>query len=105
MKKGRLTKKRHTQHQDFHTGVLAKGFIALGALIIISYLVIRGLLNLIIHGESYLEWDKISSWLSLSLVFIVIGIILYFIHLQLIKLGEIIEECEKEQDKAPVEER
>jgi hypothetical protein len=105
MKKGILTKQGGKQYQDFRTGLLAKGFMFLGALILISYLVIQGLLSLLIHGESYLEWDNISSWLSLSLVFIVIGIILYFIHLQLMKLGKIMEELETEQNNTPIMER
>ena len=105
MKKGILTKQEGKQYQDFRTGFLAKGFIFLGVFILISYLIIRGLLSLLIHGESYLEWDKISSWLSLSLVFIVIGLILYFIHIQLKKLGKIMEELEIEQNNTLIEER
>ena len=105
MKKLLQTSTHKPQHQDFHTGLLGKGFIILGLLIILSYIIIQGPLHLIIHGESLLEWDRVASWLSLSLIFIVFGIILFFIHLQLAKLGEIIEELESSQETTPPYER
>jgi hypothetical protein len=92
MQKQKDTKKFKPHYPDFHTGLLSKGFIFLGFLIIISYLVIRGLLNYAIHGESLLDINELAGWFSLSIIFIVIGIILHFIHAQLIKLGEIAEE-------------
>ena len=92
MKKRMHTKKSTHHFQDFHTGFLSKVCIFLGILFIVSYPLIWGVLTYALNGESSLDYGKVAGWSSLSIIFIVIGIILYFIHLQLLKLNEITEE-------------
>jgi len=92
MKKQIRTHKSTHHFQDFHTGILSKVCIFAGILIIVSYLIIWGAFSYAIHGESFLDYGEFAGWFSLSIIFIVIGIILYFIHLQLLKLAKITEE-------------
>lgn len=94
MKKQMLTQKSTHSFQDFHTGILSKICIFVGILIIVSYLIIWGVLSYAIHGESFLDYGELAGWSSLSFIFIAIGIILYFIHLQLVKLEKITEELQ-----------
>jgi hypothetical protein len=92
MKKQMSTQKSTHHFQDFHTGILSKVCIFVGILIIVSYFIIWGAFSYAIHGESFLDYRELAGWSSLSIIFIVIGFILYFIHLQLLKLHKITEE-------------
>ena len=90
--KKRMCTQKSTHFQDFHTGFLSKACIFVGILLIISYLLIWGAFSYILQGESSLDYGKLAGWSSLSIIFVVIGVILYFIHLQLLKLDKITEE-------------
>lgn len=104
MKKQKRTKQSAHQFQDFHTGFLSKVCISAGFLLIVSYLLKQGVFSRVFHGEFSLDYGEFAGWLSLSIIFFVIGIILYFIHLQLLKLDEITKELHStDQDVDPKE--
>ena len=97
--------RKKTVFDDFKTGITSKFFLFIGLLIIGVYIILKtiaavvtieeteSLLYILIHSY-YLE-----SIFALSIIFIGIGVILYFIHLQFAKLAKITKELERESNE------
>lgn len=79
--------KIHTVHSDFKTGILCKLFIILGIIFIISALVLR--FGNLVAATLY------EAILAFGILFVGLGVILYFFHCQFKKLSDIADELEK----------
>ncbi|KYK22461.1 hypothetical protein AYK25_07240 [Thermoplasmatales archaeon SM1-50] len=85
--------KKHffSAHNDFKTGFLCKFFIIIGCIIFIMYAV-----EAILHPLQ-LDEDVIGILLAFAILFIGLGLILYFFSCQFAKLSRIAEEVENDE--------
>ena len=96
-----MFKKRYfSAHNDFKTGFLCKFFIYLGVLFIIIFFIF-GIISFFNIGENsgiikpLYDISKTSipeSILAFSIIFVAVGIILYFFNCQFAKLAKIADE-------------
>ena len=87
-----LKKRRISVYSDFKTGFLCKFLVLLGIILIIFYLV-QWIVPFITINEN------ISGIiLAFSILFLGIGLILYFFNCQFSKLAEIAHEVEHEEE-------
>ena len=83
-----LKKRYFSAKYDFKTGFLCKFAIFLGILFLVISGIFLGISEF--SGTSYPE-----SFLALSVIMFAIGIIMYFLHCQFVKLGKIVDEVER----------
>lgn len=86
-------------HSDLKTGLFCKISLIIGIILIAVYL-IQFLISSINIGENIA-----GIILSFSIIFIGLGIILYFFQCQFAKLSKIAEDIEKECDLPKIEEK
>jgi len=79
-------------YKDHKTGLFFKISIIFGILLLFIGLVFR------VSSTTFLSQANIDAILAFSIIFIFVGLILYFFHYQFLKLSEIAEEIEKEHD-------
>ena len=101
-------KKRVVKGKYFDFGSISKGFIFLGIIILITYA-----LFLIVAVFTYNDniWDDAAAgqegtftWIiPLSFIFIFVGIIIYYLHTQFVKLSDFAKEVESGEFEAELE--
>lgn len=93
-----IKKKNISVYSDLKTGFFCKFLVVLGIIFLLIYLIQFALPFISIE-------DSITGIiLAFSILFIGIGIILFFFHCQFSKLAQIAEEVEKEKDLGKIEE-
>jgi len=99
-----MFKKRYfSAHSDFKTGIFCKFSIFLGVLLIIialffiisGYLIGEGSAGILGQIYDFSNTTIPNSILAFSIIFLAIGVILYFFHCQFAKLAKIADEIEK----------
>ena len=80
---------KSVQH-DFKTGILCRFTLMLGIILLIIYALEKSL------SPIDLASNAVEALLALSIIFIGVGILLYFISCQFAKLAKIAEEIENE---------
>ena len=85
-----LKKRNISVYSDFKTGFFCKFFLFLGLILLIFY-IIQWVIPLIAINENIL-----GIILAFSILFLGIGIIVYFFNCQFAKLAEIANEVERE---------
>jgi len=103
-----MFKKRfHSVYSDFKTSFFCKLFLFIGIFFIIIFVLLK-LINFFLNeGSSGFLKDLFvfskttypESILSFSIIFIAVGIILYFFQCQFSKLAKIADEIEKEESE------
>ena len=86
-------------HSDLKTGLFCKLSLILGIILLAIYIIQFSIPNLSI------EENTSGIIISFSIIFIGLGIILYFFQCQFAKLSKIAEEIEKECDFTKIEEK
>lgn len=93
--------RKKSVYNDFKTGILSKIFIILGFLILFGYIGLK-IINILTNNKQVLQifanFPYIESLLALAIIFIGVGLMLYFIHSQFAKLADIAEEIEKKHE-------
>jgi len=105
-------KKYYSVHGDFKTGILCKFTLFIGILLLLISLFFI-IASVLIGDESsgilrqiynFSQTTIPTSLLSFSLIFIAVGVILYFFHCQFAKLEKIADEIEKDENLEDVSE-
>ena len=102
-----MFKKKHfSVYDDFKTGLLYKIFLSLGLILLLIFVFFKGL-SLFLDQEStglprliydFSHSGIIESIVAFSIIFLGVGIILYFFHCQFVKLAKIADEIENEEE-------
>ena len=99
-----MFKKRYfSAHSDFKTGKFCKFSIFLGILLLIialffyisGYLIGEGSSGILDQIYDFSKTTIPESILAFSIIFLAIGVILYFFYCQFVKLSKIADEMEK----------
>jgi len=93
-------------HDDFKTGFLCKFFLFLGVLLLLVFVFFKvSSLFISSRGTGFLQLiydfsrsSYVDSIIAFSIIFLGIGIILYFFHCQFAKLARIADEIENEEE-------
>ena len=99
-------KRRFSVHDDFKTGFLCKFFLFLGVLLLLVFVFFKvSSLFISSRGTGFLQLiydfsrsSYVDSIIAFSIIFLGIGIILYFFHCQFAKLARIADEIENEDE-------
>jgi amino acid transporter len=91
-----IKKKNYSVHYDFHTGILSRIFL----IFTIIFFAIWGII--LLAGFTGLNSELSESQIpgiiiSIAIIFLFLGILLYFFHMQFIKLEKIADEIEELQ--------
>ena len=98
--------KRFSTHNDFRTGYFCKLSLFLGIVLLIFYVFLK-VISLVMDQnntgflQSFYELSQsgvADSIIAFSIVFLGVGIILYFFHIQFAKLSKIADEIENEEE-------
>ena len=102
-----MFKEKHfSSHDDFRTGFLCKLSLFLGIFLLIFYVFLK-VISLFMGQNNtglFQTFNDLSqsniadSIIAFSIVFLGVGIILYFFHLQFAKLSKIADEIENEEE-------
>jgi len=102
-----MFKERHfSAHEDFRTGIFCKLSLFLGFFLLLSYVFLK-IISLFIgqNNTGFLQTiydlsqsSVADSIIAFSIVFLGVGFILYFFHLQFVKLSKIADEIENEEE-------
>jgi len=101
-----MFKQRHfSAHENFRTGILFKFSLFLGFFLLLFYVflkIISSFINQINAGFIQTIYDLsqsnvADSIIAFSILFLGVGFILYFLHLQFVKLSKIANEIENEE--------
>ncbi len=98
--------RRFSAHEDFRTGIFCKLSLFLGFFLLLFYVFLKiislfigqndtGFLQIIYDLSQSSVADSIIAF---SIVFLGVGFILYFFHLQFVKLSKIADEIENEEE-------
>lgn len=97
-------KKYYSAHHDFKTGFLCKFTLFLGAVLIIIYLLTKLIaivgnkdISIIEAIYEFSQSNAAGAALAFGVILIAVGIMLYFLHCQFVKLAKIADEVEKEE--------
>ena len=102
-----MFKERHfSAHEDFRTGIFCKFSLFLGFFLLLFYVFLKIISSFIgqnITGFIQTIYDLsqssiADSVIAFSIVFLGVGFILYFFHLQFVKLSKIADEIENEEE-------
>jgi len=102
-----MFKERHFSiHNDFRTGILSKLFLFLGFFLLLFYAFLKIISLFIGQNDTGLlltiydlsKSNVADSIIAFSIVFLGVGFILYFFHLQFKKLSKIADEIENEEE-------
>lgn len=97
-------KRNFSVYDDFKTGFFSKLSLVLGAFLLIIYVFLMGI-SLFSSEESggffgliydLAHYGFAESVIAFSIVFIGVGFVLYFLHLQFVKLAKIADDFEEE---------
>jgi len=100
-----MFKERHfSAHKDFRTGIFCKLSLFLGFFLLLFYVFLKIISSFIgqnVTGFIQIIYDLsqssiADSVIAFSIVFLGVGFILYFFHLQFVKLSRIADEIENE---------
>jgi len=102
-----MFKEKHfSAHEDFRTGIFCKFSLFLGFFLLLFYVFLKIISSFI--GQNNTGFYQIiynlsqsnfaDSIIAFSIVFLGIGFILYFFHLQFVKLSKIADEIENEEE-------
>jgi len=100
-----MFKERHfSAHEDFRTGIFCKLSLFLGFFLLLFYVFLKIISSFIgqnVTGFIQIIYDLsqssiADSVIAFSIVFLGVGFILYFFHLQFVKLSRIADEIENE---------
>ena len=98
--------RRFSAHEDFRTGIFCKLSLFLGFFLLLFYVFLK-IISLFIGQNNTgfiqaiydLSQSSVAdSIIAFSIVFLGVGFILYFFHLQFVKLSKIADEIEKEEE-------
>jgi hypothetical protein len=98
--------RRFSAHEDFRTGIFCKLSLFLGFFLLIFYVFLK-IISLFIgqNDTGFLQTiydlsrsSVADSIIAFSIVFLGVGFILYFFHLQFVKLSKIADEIENEEE-------
>jgi len=93
-------------HNDFKTCFLYKLFLLIGIILLIIFVFIK-ISSLFVNTNSegfakqiydFSQTSYPNSIFAFSLIFLAVSIIFYFFYCQFVKLAEIVDEIEKEDD-------
>jgi len=98
--------RRFSAHEDFRTGIFCKLSLFLGFFLLLFYVFLKIISSFIGQNNTGfiqtiydLSQSSIAdSIIAFSIVFLGVGFILYFFHLQFVKLSKIADEIEKEEE-------
>jgi uncharacterized membrane protein len=102
-----MFKKRYfSAHDDFKTGFLCKFTLFLGIFLLIififlkisSFIIGKGSSGLVGQIYDFSQTTYPSSILAFSIIFLFVGVVLYFFSCQFAKLAKIADEIEKGED-------
>jgi hypothetical protein len=98
--------RRFSAHEDFRTGIFCKLSLFLGIFLLIFYVFLK-IISLFIgqNNTGFIQTiydlsqsSVADSIIAFSIVFLGVGFILYFFHLQFVKLSKIADEIENEEE-------
>ncbi len=98
--------RRFSAHEDFRTGIFCKLSLFLGFFLLLFYVFLK-IISLFIgqNDTGFLQTiydlsqsSVADSIIAFSIVFLGVGFILYFFHLQFVKLSKIADEIENEEE-------
>ena len=98
--------RRFSAHEDFKTGIFCKLSLFLGFFLLLFYVFLK-IISLFIGQNNTgfiqaiydLSQSSVAdSIIAFSIVFLGVGFILYFFHLQFVKLSKIADEIENEEE-------
>ena len=98
--------RRFSAHEDFRTGIFCKFSLFLGFFLLLFYVFLK-IISLFIgqNDTGFLQTiynlsqsSVADSIIAFSIVFLGVGFILYFFHLQFVKLSKIADEIENEEE-------
>jgi hypothetical protein len=98
--------RRFSAHEDFRTGIFCKFSLFLGFFLLLFYVFLK-IISLFIgqNNTGFLQTiydlsqsSVADSIIAFSIVFLGVGFILYFFHLQFVKLSKIADEIENEEE-------
>ena len=98
--------RRFSAHEDFRTGIFCKLSLFLGFFLLLFYVFLK-IISLFIgqNNTGFLQTiydlsqsSVADSIIAFSIVFLGVGFILYFFHLQFVKLSKIADEIENEEE-------
>jgi hypothetical protein len=102
-----MFKERHfSAHEDFRTGIFCKLSLFFGFFLLLFYAFLK-IISLFIgqNNTGFLQTiydlsqsSVADSIIAFSIVFLGVGFILYFFHLQFVKLSKIADEIENEEE-------
>jgi len=98
--------RRFSAHEDFRTGIFCKLSLFLGFFLLLFYVFLK-IISLFIgrNNTGFIQTiydlsqsSVADSIIAFSIVFLGVGFILYFFHLQFVKLSKIADEIENEEE-------
>ena len=98
--------RRFSAHEDFKTGIFCKLSLFLGFFLLLFYVFLK-IISLFIgqNNTGFIQTiydlsqsSVADSIIAFSIVFLGVGFILYFFHLQFVKLSKIADEIENEEE-------
>jgi hypothetical protein len=98
--------RRFSAHEDFRTGIFCKLSLFLGCFLLLFYVFLK-IISLFIgqNNTGFIQTiydlsqsSVADSIIAFSIVFLGVGFILYFFHLQFVKLSKIADEIENEEE-------
>ena len=98
--------RRFSAHEDFKTGIFCKLSLFLGFFLLLFYAFLK-IISLFIgqNNTGFIQTiydlsqsSVADSIIAFSIVFLGVGFILYFFHLQFVKLSKIADEIENEEE-------
>ncbi len=98
--------RRFSAHEDFRTGIFCKLSLFLGFFLLIFYVFLKIISSFIGQNNTGFiqtiydlsQSSVADSIIAFSIVFLGVGFILYFFHLQFVKLSKIADEIENEEE-------
>jgi len=98
--------RRFSAHEDFRTGIFCKLSLFLGFFLLLFYVFLK-IISLFIgqNNTGFIQTiydlsqsSVADSIIAFSIVFLGVGFILYFFHIQFVKLSKIADEIENEEE-------
>ena len=98
--------RRFSAHEDFRTGIFCKLSLFLGFFLLLFYVFLKIISSFIGQNNTGFiqtiydlsQSSVADSIIAFSIVFLGVGFILYFFHLQFVKLSKIADEIENEEE-------
>ena len=97
--------RKRSAFDDFKTGIASKFLLFLGVIFVVIYIIFKGISTFMTQEENgflrliynFAHSNYLDPIFAFSIISIGTGLILYFIHLQFVKLADIARELEEEK--------